>query len=160
MLNKIIGHKHFWKVVIVIVIIAALTLSFNKKKKEEQFQLLMQAVNEGKGSSGTAADLKTSDAFNPRYWKTVKSPQVITSAAVNSLVNFIWDAKSPSTKNPFTDDEKGVLARFKTLGYKTQVSYLAEKFMAAKNRDLYEYLNSFMSKEDMEALRTIVNGLK
>ncbi len=160
MLSKIIGHKHFWKVVIVIVIIAALSLYFNKKNKEEQFQLLMQAVNESKGSIGSAEDLKTSDPFNPRYWKTVSNAKVITSAIVNDLVKFIWDAKAPSVKNPITDDEKGVLAKFRTLGYKTQVSYLAEKFLAAKSRDLYEYLNSFMSKDDMEALKNIVNGMK
>jgi len=164
MLNKIINHKYFWKVIIAIIIVVALTLYFNKKSKEEQFDLLMKAVNNDKSATGTAADLKISDAFNPRYWTQVKGAKVITSAATKDMINFIWDAKSPSFKNPTRDDEAGVVAKLKSLGYKTQVSYLADQFYKAKNRDLYSYLESFMNntigKNYMEDVNSVVNNLK
>lgn len=163
-MKNIIHHKYFWKVIVIIIIIAALALYFNKKNKEEQFELLMQAVNESKGSTGTVSDLKTSDAFNPRYWGQLKSPKIITSSAAKDLVNFIWDAKSPSAKNPIRDDEQGVIAKFKTLGYKTQVSYLADQFFKVKGRDLYQYLDGFMNNvvghNYMEDLNQLVNNMK
>ncbi len=164
MLDKILHHKHFWKVVIILIIIAALTLYFNKKNKEEQFQLLMSAVSDTKGSTGTSSDLKTSNAFNPRYWTQVSGAKILTSAAAKDFINFIWDSKAPSLKNKVSDDEQGVVSKFKTLGYKTQVSYLADQFFRAKGRDLYQFLESFMDNpvghNYLEDLNQVVNNLK
>jgi hypothetical protein len=73
-------------------------------------------------------------AFNPNYWKN-KNSKILTNAASTQFVNQIWDSVGW-----LNDDFERVFGIFKMLKTKSQVSYLAMKFLELKQKDLLTWL--------------------
>lgn len=107
--------------------------------------------------------LKINSPFNPNYYKQFNRPILITNAVVNDMVNTI--------ENSFgilADDYDVILAQFKKLSYKTQVSYLAEKWQQKKGTDLLSFLGNGggifpwdgLSTDNLSSLISYVNNLK
>ncbi len=106
--------------------------------------------------------------WNPNYVQLVikanggKQIQLFTVANLNSMVQTIWDAKgSLFSSLPFGDDnENAVYGVMRKIISKTQLSQFAGHFQKLKDRDLYEYLNSFMNSDEMGIVNNIVKGYK
>ena len=102
--------------------------------------------------------------FSPIYWTQFKNAKLIPIANA--------DAKAKAIENAITwtgPNFAYILAIFKTLTYKTQVSFLAQRFQLLYKKDLLDYLKSGKSTFFMQnalrdnQLQTIidfVNNLK
>ena len=107
--------------------------------------------------------LKIDSAFNPNYWKQFSGPKVITDIALNDIINIIQDSFGV-----ISDNYDAVLAQFKKLSYKTQVSYLADKWQQQKGTDFLSFLGNGggifpwdgLSNDHLAALISYVNNLK
>lgn len=106
--------------------------------------------------------LKINSPWNPNYWKQYSNSKVITDAAVNDIINFIADSFGV-----LWDNYDGILAQFKKLSNKTQVSYLADKWQQKKGTDLLSFLGNGggflpwdgLSTDHLAALISYVNNL-
>jgi hypothetical protein len=75
--------------------------------------------------------------FSPLYWRSVKKAFLIPQANVTAKAKAIYDSI-----NWLGNDYARILAIFKTLSYKTQVSFLADKFAQMYKTDLLDYLKN------------------
>lgn len=75
--------------------------------------------------------------FSPLYYKSFKRAVLMPVAQANAKAKAIFDSITY-----FGNDYSKILAIFKTLNYKTQVSFLAQQFQALYKKDLLEYLKS------------------
>lgn len=75
--------------------------------------------------------------FSPLYYKSFKKAILMPVAQANAKAKAIFDSITY-----FGNDYSKILAIFKTLNYKTQVSFLAQQFQALYKQDLLEYLRS------------------
>jgi hypothetical protein len=71
------------------------------------------------------------------YWRSVKKAFLIPQANVTAKAKAIYDSI-----NWLGNDYARILAIFKTLSYKTQVSFLADKFAQMYKTDLLDYLKN------------------
>lgn len=78
--------------------------------------------------------LSTQSAWNPNFWKN-KNSIILTNAAATNYVNQIWNSVGW-----LQDDFEKVFGIFKTLKTKSQVSFLADKFLQLKQKDLLTWL--------------------
>ncbi len=156
MIASVWNSKYFVKIAIVVVIVVAIYLYIRKTQKEKEFKLLMAAVNDKSTSTGTPADLATSNAFNENYWRQFSdfAKKHNFHEKEGEYVKKIWDAKGT-----FSDNEDSVLSLFSGLKSKSEVSWIAFQFNGVKKRKLYDYLESFMDKGNMIKLNDIVNRL-
>jgi hypothetical protein len=98
--------------------------------------------------------------WNPFYYTKSKDPSWLNWKAASALSAQIYDAKAPSSKNWFTDDENAAIAAFNGLTTKKQLSILAFNFQKLYTKDLYNYLESFLSNSDLAAVNGKVKNLK
>ena len=87
--------------------------------------------------------------------KNYKIPSQIENFVIPSLVNKIHDAKGL-----FNDDEDAVYNFFRKLETKMQVSATAHFFKQTFGVDLSQYLDSFMSAEELQKVSEIVDMKK
>jgi len=89
--------------------------------------------------------VKLESPWNPNYYKSFGSNVVhlITEADAQKKCAIIWDSVGW-----FYDDFEAVLGVFKTLKYKTQVSYLASKFYQYYKKDLLTWLKGDIYPSD------------
>lgn len=107
--------------------------------------------------------LKVNSPWNPNYWKQFKNYQLITTKVVNDMINTI-----ENSFGVLSDNYDVILAQFKKLSYKTQVSYLADKWQQQKGTDLLSFLGNGggifpwdgLSNDHLSSLITYVNNLK
>jgi hypothetical protein len=104
--------------------------------------------------------------FSPLYWKQFKNAHLITIAQADAKAKAIENSIGYFQNRP---DFAKILAIFKTLQYKTQVSFLAQRFQALFKQDLLEYLKSgksgrfiqnALSENQLQTLIDLVNNLK
>ena len=76
-------------------------------------------------------------AFSPNYWRKFKKAKILTKAQADAKATKLYE--SITYTGPKYDT---ILAIFKTLLYKTQVSYLAAYFAAKYKVDLLDYLQN------------------
>ncbi len=112
-------------------------------------------IGSGTGSYGDTRDLGNSQIFNPQYWRTV--PNKVTIWAGNAdgspgpatiLAKQIWEAKSTSDfgRMQISDYPEKVVAAFKQLKTKADVSKLADVFEGHYKTPLWAFINdSFMT---------------
>jgi hypothetical protein len=107
--------------------------------------------------------IKNESPFDTKLWKTKTGSIIITKAVTDDIINKI--------ENAFTlisDNYESILAQFKRLSYKTQVSYLADKWREKKGSDLLYFLDNGgglfpwdgLTKENLNNLVTYANNLK
>jgi hypothetical protein len=102
--------------------------------------------------------------FSPLYWRGITGAYLIPVAQANAKAKAIFDSITY-----FGNDYSKILAIFKTLNYKTQVSFLAQQFQALYKKDLLEYLRSgksnrlvqnALSENQIQTIIDFVNKLK
>jgi hypothetical protein len=98
-----------------------------------------------------------SDYWNPNF--TASKPgfksMLLNEASARALVDKLWNASGS-----FNDDEEAVYAVFRTLRYKTQVSFLAYWFNKLKKKDLYTWLrDSVLNQDELNTVLTITSKL-
>lgn len=107
--------------------------------------------------------LKINTPWNPNYWKQFNRPILITDKASDDIIAIIQDSFGV-----LADNYDSILAQFKKLSYKTQVSYLADKWQQQKGTDLLSFLGNGggifpwdgLSNDHLSSLITFVNNLK
>lgn len=104
--------------------------------------------------------------FSPLYWKQFKNAKLLTIAQADAKAKAIENSIGYVQLKP---DFNKILAIFKTLQYKTQVSFLAQRFQMLFNTDLLEYLrtgksNRFvqnaLNDNQLKTIIDLVNNLK
>ena len=102
--------------------------------------------------------------FSPLYWKSVRGAHLLPIAQANAKAKAIFDAITYTG-----NDYSKILAIFKTLSYKTQVSFLAQQFQSLYKQDLLEYLKSgksnflvhnALSENQLQTIIDLVGKLK
>ena len=77
--------------------------------------------------------------FSPLYWKQFRNAKLLTIANATAKAKAIEESIGYIQLKP---DYNRILAIFKTLQYKTQVSFLAQRFQELFKTDLLEYLRT------------------
>lgn len=158
--------------------IIALVLIEQKRKKKEVSEML-RIIDSGEGESGTIEDAGMSGgAFDRTLWRTgcgvvIENGRVTNvgrlSIGYDQAMNFakqIWDAKSGAgilgdNRLWDSDNEGVVLAVFRGLRNKCDLSALSDAFYVKYNRDLLTYLKSFVNKGDnFNTLNNLVKNLR
>ena len=106
--------------------------------------------------------LKINSPWNPNYWHQYSGAHIITGTALGDIIYNIQDSFGV-----LADNYDVILAQFKKLQYKTQVSYLAEQWQKQKGTDLLSFLGNGggifpwdgLSTEHLSALINYVNTL-
>jgi hypothetical protein len=102
--------------------------------------------------------------FSPLYYKSFKRAVLMPVAQANAKAKAIFDSITY-----FGNDYSKILAIFKTLNYKTQVSFLAQQFQSLYKKDLLDYLKSgkssrfiqnALSDNQVQTIIDLVNKLK
>jgi hypothetical protein len=107
--------------------------------------------------------IKINSPFDPKFWKQKSGSVIITNAVLDDIISKI--------NKSFTlayDSYDEVLAQFKRLTYKTQVSYLADKWREKKGSDLLYFLDNGvglfpwdgLTKENLNSIINYANNLK
>ena len=116
-----------------------------------------QAVQEAQTSGSKSP-------FSPLYWKSFKKAHILTQAQSMAKAKGIWDSF-----DNYGENYEKVLAIFKTLSYKTQVSYLAQVFQTMYKADLLQFLKdgksrwqpwSGFNEKQLQTIIDLVNKLK
>lgn len=109
------------------------------------------------------SDIKSEELENASFWtadfyrnaaKKGYEPLILTASRSRQLVNDLWDAKGV-----FNDNEEAVYGIFRSLSTKSQVSFLSERFYNIKGKDLIQWLNGFLSTEELAKIYNIVQKL-
>ncbi len=98
---------------------------------------------------------KAEDAgyWKPTLWQQKKGCQILTQSASQKLADQIYNSVGY-----FTDTPEQAVSAFKQLKYKSQVSYLVDRFNALHQLDLKTFLNNrFDTTEQKKALNDIYN---
>ena len=102
--------------------------------------------------------------FSPLYWRSIKNAHLLTMSLANAKAKAIFDSITY-----LGNDYNRILAIFKTLTYKTQVSFLAEQFQKLYKQDLLEYLrngksnflvHNALSENQVQTILDLVSKLK
>lgn len=102
--------------------------------------------------------------FNPNYWRQFKKAKLLTQAQAQAKATVLYN--SITNTGPKFDT---ILAIFKTLQYKTQVSFLSDVFARMYKRDLLDYLQNGKSnflvhnalrEDSLSTILGLVNNLK
>ena len=107
--------------------------------------------------------IKNNSPFDPKFWKQKTGAVIITNLVLDDIINKI--------NKSFTlayDSYDEVLAQFKRLTYKTQVSYLADKWREKKGSDLLYFLDNGigifpwdgLTKDNLDSIIKYANNLK
>ena len=113
-----------------------------------------------------------SNPFNPNYWRELqksaypKKVFFVTANDANRIIMDLYD--SVHVYLPIAPDADRILGIFSRLKYKSQISFIADKFQQKYNRDLLTFLdngspffvgNTGLSDQSMRKLLTYVNSL-
>lgn len=100
--------------------------------------------------------------FSPVYYTTISGAKLYTRSYTDQIAKQIYDALGY-----FSDDEASVIAVFRTIQHKTQVSWLAYVFQKNYKTDLFDFMKNGkgflpqagLSSADLNEIITIVNRL-
>lgn len=163
------------------IFVGAAVTSFivvNYKRKKRDINTILDIIESGKDETGTYSDLTYSGAFDKNLWKDKCGVQFSRNRIVNKGrlsyntieevyddAKIIYDAKSGF--NPLAwvsdatdrDDESKVIAIFRKMRSKCDVSALSAVFWEKYKKDLYSYLD-FVNKEgNKETLYNLIKSL-
>jgi hypothetical protein len=98
------------------------------------------------------------DYWRPSYYKQIVGglkATIFTVASADKLAKQIKDAQGF-----FNDNEEQIFAAFRFCKYKTQVSFLSERFAILYKQDLYTWLrDSVLSKSELSTVLNITSKL-
>lgn len=125
-----------------------------------------------KQSAQQYAQAPTKNAFNPQYWRELqksaypKKVYFVTAKNADKMITDLYD--SIHIYLPIAPDADRILGIFSQLKYKSQVSFIADKFQQKYKRDLLTFLdngspffvgNTGLADQSMRKLITYVNAL-
>ena len=86
------------------------------------------------------------DYTKPTFWKQTPpaGKKVVTYADSEKWIDDMWN-----TTGFFNDDEEAMVNLIRQLQYKTQYSFLADKFAQEKGEDLTAYLKNYFSESEL-----------
>jgi hypothetical protein len=102
--------------------------------------------------------------FSPLFWRQYKNAHIIKQAQAKAKAQVLYNSITNTGPKPDT-----IIAIFKTLQYKTQVSFLADIFAQMYKTDLLDYLQNGRSnflvhnalrENDLSTILNLVNGMK
>lgn len=102
--------------------------------------------------------------FSPLYWRSIRNAKLMQQKLATAKAKGIWDSF-----DNFGEDYEKILAIFKSLSYKTQVSFLADNFARIYQQDLLQFLKdgksrwqpwSGLSEKQLGTIIELVNKLK
>lgn len=102
--------------------------------------------------------------FSPLYWKSIRGAHLLPQASATAKAQAIFSSITYTG-----NDYAKILAIFKTLTYKTQVSFLAQTFQTLYKQDLLEYLrngksnflvHNALSENQVQTILDLVSKLK
>jgi len=158
------NKKHAYTVAgVSILVIALISLLYVRHNNQKVITNILSTLNKtpdpilgsGGGKYGDTRDLGLSKIFTTSFWKT--NPNKVTIWAKNAnntdgpafnLARQIWEAKSTSdlSRLQFRDYPERVVAAFKQLKSKEDVSKLADVFEGRYKTNLFNFINdSFMT---------------
>ncbi len=140
----------------VISIGAFVALSQKRNKPNARSQITTKPIGKGvQITTGNVGVIKQEpnwkNPFDMNYltdvqkWVAPKPIQVLDDGSAKRYAKIIKNAKGT-----FGDDEDAVKAIFKRLRNKTQVASLSKAFYTLYKKDMWHYLNSFLSKNEMK----------
>lgn len=94
-----------------------------------------------------------SEWWSASYFKTHNGSALMKQADIHKAAETIYDAKGY-----VYDDESAAIGVIRNIQYKSQISQLAETFNTMYKKDLYAYLLSFLSQDQMVQLIDIVKN--
>jgi hypothetical protein len=106
-----------------------------------------------------AAGLLFSKWLNPQTYidwrkKTgFKIPKQFEDFFIAGITQTIWDSK-----NFFNDDEEQLYSQFRKIQSKMQFSLISYYFQTQYKRNLGEFLNSFLSSDELLKVKSIINS--
>ena len=135
------------------------------------WRFVVKPILEGLGLKDTDAELASKklqdkvenyaadkNYWSPRFYQNPPSgyvSMILTYQVSNSLAQSLDDAAGI-----FNDDESQIYAVFRSLKYKTQVSYLAYWFNKLYNKDLYQWLKGdVLNNEELQVVLKITEQL-
>lgn len=133
------------------------TLSRKHNKQQSMASTTITAIGSGvQVSTGNVGTTKQEPNWNSPFdmnyltdvqkWVAPKSIRVLDDASAKHLAKIIKEAKGT-----FNDDEDAVKDVFgKKLRDKTQVASLSKAFYQRYKKDMWQYLNSFLSQSEMK----------
>ena len=112
-------------------------------------------VSVGQNNQGsTLTEPNWNDPFDMRYeddvkkWVSPKGVLVLDSRSAKEMAKTLYQAKGENWWND--DDEMAVGEVFRQLKDKVQVANLSKAFWDNEERDMWNYLNGFLSSSEME----------
>lgn len=133
------------------------TLSRKRTKQQSMASATITAVGSGvQVSTGNVGTTKQEPNWNSPFdmnyltdvqkWVAPKSIRVLDDTSAKQLAKIIKEAKGT-----FNDDEDAVKDVFgKKLRDKTQIASLSKAFYQIYKKDMWQYLNSFLSQSEMK----------
>lgn len=114
----------------------------DKKKRLFIYNQNLDAIVKGNPLQNGGKD----SPFDTSLYKktTGTAAATLSDADAATYADKIWKAKAPSLSNILTSDQQGVVAIFKQLRNKADVSKLSAFFFTNHTEDLFIYLGSFM----------------
>jgi len=77
---------------------------------------------------------------------------LLTQGGATAYINDLWDATGT-----FNDDEEAIYGVFRAMKTKSQVAALAKRFNQLKSKDLYGYLNDYLSDSELLKVKAIID---
>ena len=134
-------------------------IALSRKRTEQQSNAITSGIAVGNGVQVTTGNVGTTkqepnwnSPFDMNYladvqkWVAPKGIQVLDDTSAKKLAAIIKNAKGT-----FNDDEDALKDVFgKKLRDKTQVASLSKAFYQLYKKDMWQYLNSFLSQSEMK----------
>jgi hypothetical protein len=122
-------------------------LGITKSEKEEE-------------QEKTVEKLGQMNYWKPSYYKDLqkKHPRKVALSNPNTVEAYsklFYDASGV-----FNDDEEKVFGALRSMKYASQLSQVSERFFQMYKKDLYNYLQSFMSEKELFTVAQIVSKLE
>lgn len=96
-------------------------------------------------SEETASGLDLQDFTTKDYWKQKGGAKIFTTSATNQLIDKIL-----ASHHWYNDDEEQMVSALKSVKYKTQYSWLVDKFQQRTGDDLTAWLRNYFSDKELE----------
>lgn len=96
-------------------------------------------------SEEVASGLDLKDFTTKDYWKQRSGAKVFTISTTNQLIDKILDSH-----HWYNDDEEKMVSALKSVKYKTQYSWLVDKFQQRTGEDLTAWLRNYFSDKELE----------
>ena len=142
-----------------LIISVALYIAINSIRKKKLIKQLNEILDKGTQATGTSADIATDDAFDPNFYKNYQKKNnkmtLVSSEVANKMAKTIYD----SIGN-FYDDEPAIVSQIKTIGTKTKLSWVSDKFTTKYGKNLGSFIVEHVDRGDnLQQIQNIIKTM-